>query len=166
MVPEMNLITAEVDDIVAEIEPFEFYWSTGIGKSACASALFATELRTMGVPAAHLDGGNLLHGDIGGFWPGHALFIFSRSAKTEQLVRAAQIVDDSIGLSIYWITAEPQNVVTGRAFQYYDDSAIDQLPRTVAQVMAANKLAKAIAISVGGNHNICRWAHPENRAIA
>lgn len=141
-------------------------WSMGMGKSALAARSIAYDLQTLGISAAFIEGGTILHGGMGAIQNGDTVYFFSESGQTVELTTAAR------ALSAHRPDAKLIAVVTDGLSVLADiccetflvSKARDEsgLPATTFHMM---KLARQEAIRLAdlqGIRCVQKWSHPAN----
>ncbi|MBV9818692.1 MAG: KpsF/GutQ family sugar-phosphate isomerase [Solirubrobacterales bacterium] len=125
--------------------------TAGVGKSGHAARKTAATLCSVGIPAAHLDAGNSLHGDLGLTMPGDLALLFSKSGMTMELLtivphlRARQVTLVAIvGDAASPLALESDHVL--EAAVRSEGCPIDAAP--MASVLAAQAMGDAVAAAV------------------
>lgn len=145
-------------------------WTMGMGKSSIPARLLVEDLRTMGVAAAFIDGGTLLHGGIGGVQDDDFVYAFSESGQTKSLVNAvSQIRNNTTAKCVYVGMSKESPLaelcqdnfhVRHRQFPFNDEMTSLNGTHTILMCMAARSIAAAWKKLAPRERE---WAHPENR---
>jgi arabinose-5-phosphate isomerase len=123
----------------------------GVGKSGHVAQKVAATLRSVGVPALHLNASDSLHGDLGVVGAGDAALLFSKSGTTRELMALTPHLR-SRDVTLIAVVGTPGSALAGEAEIVLDASVeregcpLGAAP--MASVLAAQAVGDALAAAV------------------
>jgi len=123
----------------------------GVGKSGLAAQKVAATLRSVGVPALHLNASDSLHGDLGVVGTGDVALLFSKSGTTREVMALTPHLR-SRGVTLIAIVGSPESPMA-RESEIVLDASVEREgcplgAAPMASVIAAQAVGDALAAAV------------------